>query len=48
VTIESSSVVKTGTTIEMQVACVAKPHRNGELMTSLLAIEGVRSVLTRK
>jgi putative Mg2+ transporter-C (MgtC) family protein len=48
VTIESSSVAKTGTAIEMQVACVAKPHRNGELMTSLLAIEGVKSVLTRK
>ena len=48
VTIESSSVVKTGTTIEMQIACVAKPHRNGDLMTSLLSIEGVKSVLTRK
>jgi putative Mg2+ transporter-C (MgtC) family protein len=48
VSIESSSVVKTGTTFEMEVACVAKPHRNGELMTSLLAIAGVKSVLTRK
>jgi len=47
-TIESSSVVKTGTTLAMEVACVAKPHHDGELMTSLLSIEGVKSVLTRK
>jgi putative Mg2+ transporter-C (MgtC) family protein len=48
VTIEYSSVVKTGTMIEMEVACVAKPHHNGELVTSLLSIGGVKSVLTRK
>jgi uncharacterized membrane protein YhiD involved in acid resistance len=44
VVVEYTAAHKAGTSIEMEIACVAKPHQSGELVTSLLALNGVHSV----
>jgi putative Mg2+ transporter-C (MgtC) family protein len=44
--VEHSAVNKTSKAIELEIACVAKPRDTGELLVSLLAIEGVKSVLS--
>jgi putative Mg2+ transporter-C (MgtC) family protein len=46
--VEYSAAKKTGSAIEMEIACAAKPRHAEELVTSLLAVEGVSSVLTQK
>jgi putative Mg2+ transporter-C (MgtC) family protein len=46
--VEYSAAHKAGTAIEMEIACVAKPRGNGELLTSLLALDGVQSVRAHK
>ena len=48
VNVEYSAARKSGAGIEMEIACVAKPHQNGELLTSLLALDGVQSVVAEK